>query len=53
MAVDLKLRYCPVCETAVEFDWSNGAVFKYVRWRCTDQDCPMADEWRPLDGWNE
>lgn len=53
MAIELKLKYCSVCGSFVEFDWSNGAIYSLARWRCSDQGCPMSDNWLPLDGWNE
>ena len=53
MAVERKLRHCPVCGSFVRFDYSNGVIYSLIRWRCTDQGCPMADNWLPLAGWNE
>lgn len=53
MAIELKLKYCPVCGALVKLYYSLGLWIKGITWRCSDQGCPMSDEHRPLIGWNE
>lgn len=53
MAVELKLKYCPGCGSYVKFDYSNGAIYNLITWRCTNRECGMSKEDKPLDGWNE
>ncbi len=52
MARKLKLKYCPVCGSHVKMDYSNGAIYSLIMWRCTKQRCRMSKEERPLAAWN-
>jgi len=49
----LKLRYCPECGSIVQLYYGHGISYWDVTWQCTDQDCYMSKQDRPLHGWNE
>lgn len=51
--IDLKLKHCPSCGSFVKLNYGQGLRYSAVTWHCSDQGCPMSDNWLPLDGWNE
>lgn len=53
MAVLRKLNYCPECGTYVTFDYSSGAIYSAITWRCTRKRCQMSKAANKLDEWNE
>jgi len=52
MAVELKLKYCPVCGSLVKFNYGEGVTYQTVTWRCIKRKCRMSKEDRPLRYWN-
>lgn len=52
MAVERKLKYCPLCGSFVKFDYSNGAWVDVITWRCTKKDCYFSKQDMPLRIWN-
>lgn len=53
MAKLLKLRYCPVCGSAISRNFGQGAIYWNITWKCRKIGCSMSEHWRPLHGWNE
>ncbi len=52
MAVKLNLKYCPICGSFVKFDYSNGAIYKLITWRCMRKRCYFSRQDQMLSGWN-
>ncbi len=51
-AILLKLKYCPVCGSAIERHFGQGLLYQAITWICSNRRCRMSQEFRPLDGWN-
>lgn len=52
MAVERKLKYCPVCGEGILINYDHGIIYKAIRWTCRDTECVMAAEWYLLHKWN-
>ncbi len=52
-AVELKLKYCPVCGSYVKLNYGNGVYYYAISWHCKNDQCEMSKQDKPLDGWNE
>lgn len=52
MAVERKLKYCPMCGSFVKFDCGNFAIYKLITWRCANVGCYFSRQDQMLSAWN-